>query len=122
MIATQVTEQGRGPVAKHVLVLGTCSHIPGVDVDECETEAELLLKWRDVVADSDPDIVIGYNICNFDLPYLMDRAAALKLDTFPTWSRTRNKCVADTALLRSCCRSIRMSCHACLCTQADAHA
>ncbi len=91
MIATQVTEQGRGPVAKNVLVLGTCSHIPGVDVDECVTETELLAKWCDIVADSDPDIIIGYNICNFDLPYLMDRAAALKLDTFPTWSRTKNK-------------------------------
>jgi DNA polymerase elongation subunit (family B) len=27
----------------------------------------------------DPDILIGYNIANFDLPYLIDRAKALQV-------------------------------------------
>ena len=34
-----------------------------------------------------------YNISNFDLPYLIDRAAALKLTKFPYWGRLKNKCV-----------------------------
>lgn len=30
----------------------------------------------------DPDVIIGYNISNFDFPYLIDRAKALKLEEF----------------------------------------
>jgi hypothetical protein len=42
---------------------------------------------------TDPDIMIGYNICNFDFPYLMDRAKALNLAKFPFWGRVRGRCV-----------------------------
>ena len=28
--------------------------------------------------ETDPDIIIGYNICNFDLPYLLKRAETLQ--------------------------------------------
>lgn len=47
--------------------------------------------------ETDPDIIIGYNICNFDLPYLLNRAEALKLKDFPYWGRMRNKCVVCSA-------------------------
>ena len=56
------------------------------------TEGEVLLRWRDLVLETDPDIIIGYNTSNFDLPYLINRAAALKLNKFPYWGRMRNKC------------------------------
>jgi DNA polymerase delta subunit 1 len=39
--------------------------------------------------ESDPDVIIGYNICNFDLPYLLDRATALGVQGFPFWGRVR---------------------------------
>lgn len=42
--------------------------------------------------ETDPDFIIGYNICNFDLPYLLNRAEALKLSDFPYWGRMRNRC------------------------------
>jgi DNA polymerase delta subunit 1 len=58
------------------------------------TEEEVLLRWRDLVLETDPDIIIGYNTSNFDLPYLINRAAALKLNKFPYWGRMRNKCAA----------------------------
>lgn len=36
----------------------------------------------------DPDVIIGYNIANFDLPYLLDRAKALGADReFPYLGR-----------------------------------
>eukprot|EP00955_Chlamydomonas_euryale_P067831 359943-Chlamydomonas_euryale.AAC.2 len=35
-------------------------------------EADLLLRWRDLMLESDPDIIIGYNTTNFDLPYLYE--------------------------------------------------
>ena len=31
---------------------------------------------------SDPDVITGYNTTNFDLPYLLNRAIALKIDSF----------------------------------------
>lgn len=37
----------------------------------------------------DPDIITGYNIMNFDFPYLVDRAKALKVQTFPFLGRMR---------------------------------
>lgn len=40
----------------------------------------MLVAWRKFVAEADPDVVIGYNIAGFDLPYLLDRAKALKVD------------------------------------------
>ena len=43
--------------------------------------------YRDLVVESDPDVVIGYNTTNFDLPYLLDRAAALKVADFPFFGR-----------------------------------
>ena len=42
---------------------------------------------RDLVVESDPDVVIGYNTTNFDLPYLLDRAVALKVADFPFFGR-----------------------------------
>jgi DNA polymerase delta subunit 1 len=38
----------------------------------------------------DPDLIIGYNISNFDLPYLLDRAKALKATQFPYLGRLRS--------------------------------
>lgn len=40
----------------------------------------MLVAWRDFVNECDPDVIIGYNIAGFDLPYLIDRARALKVD------------------------------------------
>lgn len=35
--------------------------------------------WAEFVRTVDPDIITGYNIQNFDVPYLLNRAAALKV-------------------------------------------
>jgi DNA polymerase delta subunit 1 len=35
-------------------------------------------------------LLCRYNIINFDLPYLLDRAATLKVDTFPYLGRIKN--------------------------------
>ena len=41
-------------------------------------EAEMMKQLTDVVNRHDPDIITGYNIDNFDLPRLVDRAKVLK--------------------------------------------
>ncbi|KAI0731291.1 DNA polymerase family B-domain-containing protein [Earliella scabrosa] len=91
-IANMVTRQGESkPFIRNVFTLNTCAHIVGSQVISFQDEAQLLLKWRDFVEQVDPDIVIGYNIANFDLPYLLDRAKALKATKFPYLGRIMNR-------------------------------
>ncbi|XP_026455099.1 DNA polymerase delta catalytic subunit-like [Papaver somniferum] len=90
-VANLVTLQGEDqPFVRNIMALKSCSPIVGVDVMSFETEREVLLAWRDFIRDVDPDIIIGYNICKFDLPYLIERAAALKITEFPILGRIRN--------------------------------
>ncbi|KAF8630753.1 hypothetical protein AX17_005348, partial [Amanita inopinata Kibby_2008] len=90
-IANMVTRQGeQQPFIRNVFTLNSCSHIVGSQVIECKTESELLLAWRDFVEAVDPDVVIGYNIAQFDFPYLIDRAKALKINDFPYLGRLKN--------------------------------
>ena len=34
----------------------------------------MLMKWKAFVLAVDPDVITGYNIGNFDIPYLLNRA------------------------------------------------
>ncbi|RLM58573.1 DNA polymerase delta catalytic subunit [Panicum miliaceum] len=90
-IANLVTHQGEGqPFVRNVMTLKSCSPIVGVDVMSFDTERDILLAWRDFIREVDPDIIIGYNICKFDLPYLIERAEVLKIAEFPILGRIRN--------------------------------
>lgn len=44
----------------------------------------MLKRWLDLLLETDPDVIIGYNIINFDLPYLFDRAT-VSLIWVPSW-------------------------------------
>ncbi|CAI8049449.1 DNA polymerase delta catalytic subunit [Geodia barretti] len=58
------------------------------ELRKCETQ--LLKEWAEFLQELDPDIITGYNIVNFDLPYLLNRAKALKVDLFPYLGRVRD--------------------------------
>ncbi|KII85833.1 hypothetical protein PLICRDRAFT_144471 [Plicaturopsis crispa FD-325 SS-3] len=89
-IANMVTRQGeRKPFVRNVFTLNTCSHIVGSQVLSFDDERKMLEAWRDFVEEVDPDVVIGYNISNFDFPYLLDRAKALKSQRFPFLGRLK---------------------------------
>ncbi|KAH9940939.1 DNA polymerase family B-domain-containing protein [Epithele typhae] len=91
-IANMVTRQGETkPFIRNVFTLNTCANIVGSQVISFSDEQEMLEKWRDFVEEVDPDVIIGYNIANFDLPYLLDRAQALKSKSFPYLGRILNK-------------------------------
>lgn len=91
-IASLVTVFGeKEPVVRNIMTLGSCSPIAGAEVMSFKDEKSLLSRWRDLLVETDPDIVIGYNIVNFDLPYLLDRATALNLPSFHAWGRMRNR-------------------------------
>lgn len=91
-IANYVTYQGDSkPILKNIFVLGTCSEIAGAQVRTYDSEVKMLEEWRDFVITIDPDILSGYNIVNFDLYYLLKRAEALKVHSFPLLGRIRNE-------------------------------
>ncbi len=78
VIANTLTIFGdQQPIQKTAFVLGGCSEISGSIVHSFETEQDLLLSWADYIREMDPDIITGYNIINFDIPYLLDRAEYL---------------------------------------------
>ncbi len=78
-IASVVSVQGQEqPLVRSVFTLNTCLPIVGAHVDSSMSEADLLMKWRAFVLAADPDIITGYNIANFDFPYLLNRAKALE--------------------------------------------
>jgi len=62
---------------KNVITLGTCKSIDGVDVIQCETEADVIKEWCSLVNRIDPDIMTGYNILGFDFDYMYKRSQEL---------------------------------------------
>ena len=66
------------PVGRIMLVLGTCSEVPGTLVLCFERELEMLQAFRDIVVFyADPDVLTGYNISGFDCAYLDNRLKTL---------------------------------------------
>ncbi|KAM7292378.1 DNA polymerase delta catalytic subunit isoform X2 [Ixodes scapularis] len=90
-IANMVVRQGeRDPFIRNVFTLNTCTPIAGCEVLCFKREGELLQKWADFVRDVDPDVITGYNIQNFDFPYLINRAKHLNVTHFPYLGRIRD--------------------------------
>ena len=68
----------------------------------CDTEQDLLEKWASFVRECDPDLITGYNINNFDLPYLLNRAKALKVPNFSYLGRIKDiRSVVKESVLQS---------------------
>jgi DNA polymerase elongation subunit (family B) len=66
------------PVGRIMLVLGSCSEVPGTLVLSFERELEMLQALRDVIVYyTDPDVITGYDISGFDCAYLDNRLKAL---------------------------------------------
>ncbi|XP_038215497.1 DNA polymerase delta catalytic subunit [Zerene cesonia] len=90
-IASMVIRQGESePYIRNVFTLNTCAPIVGSQVYSYQSESEMLSKWSDFFRELDPDIITGYNISNFDWPYLINRAKHLKVDNFDFLGRIRN--------------------------------
>jgi DNA polymerase delta subunit 1 len=79
-------------VHKHVLCLNVCADIEGVTVKYFGRESDLIIAFSNLVKDTDPDYLIGYNIYGFDYKYLYGRAEVLGIDQiFNDMSRLQNK-------------------------------
>ncbi|KAI1289615.1 DNA polymerase delta catalytic subunit [Halotydeus destructor] len=85
-----VVRQGeKEPFIRVIFTLGSCASIVGVTVKSFRTEKELFCAWANFVREIDPDLITGYNIQNFDLFYLLERAMVLKTSTFPFLGRIK---------------------------------
>lgn len=94
-IANIVTKYGeKKPFVRNVFCLDSTSPIVATEILAFDREEKMLSAWRDFLEKVDPDIITGYNIANFDFPYLLDRAKHLKVHGFEYWSRTMVKSVA----------------------------
>lgn len=59
-------------------------------------------RWAEFIREVDPDILTGYNIQNFDLYYLLNRAKHLKVNDFSFLGRIKNSMsVVKTQTLQS---------------------
>jgi len=64
-------------VYKNIITLDTCDLINDCVVESCRTEKELLINWKKLMNELNSDIVTGYNIFGFDMPYIWERATEL---------------------------------------------
>tara|TARA_B110000259_G_scaffold180229_2_gene220713 strand:- start:812 stop:4738 length:3927 start_codon:yes stop_codon:yes gene_type:complete len=83
-IGTTVHKYGSDDIIyKNIISLNTCDKIEDCDVIECKTEKEVIMEWKKMLAELNPDVLIGYNIFGFDMSYLWDRTIELGInDTF----------------------------------------
>jgi DNA polymerase elongation subunit (family B) len=76
------------PYQNYMITVGTCTPLHNAITIECQTERELLLKFREILLKEDPDIITGYNIDGFDTAWLFKRASECGIsDTFSKLSR-----------------------------------
>ena len=65
---------------KYLFNLGTCDSIDSTTVLQFKSEKQLLLDYSKFINDTDPDIIVGYNIFGFDNGYLFERAKVLEIE------------------------------------------
>lgn len=57
---------------------------------EFDTELEMLLAFKAKFLELDPDIITGYNVCDFDFPFILERLKKHRVRDWDQWSRLKN--------------------------------
>lgn len=65
-----------------------------MDIISFENEEEMLKKFLEIIDEYDPDVITGYNINNFDLPFIIER---LKVNKLP---QNMGRCALKPAVIR----------------------
>jgi DNA polymerase elongation subunit (family B) len=84
---------------KYLLTLGNPSskYLEDTQVLSYNKEFKLLLGFCDLIVKKSPQILIGYNIFKFDIPFLYKRAINLRIqDDFVRHGYTRERCKLET--------------------------
>ena len=71
---SSVVQYASGRIEKNLISLGRTSEIGDVSVIHVDSERDLLLEWQKLVRRVNPNLIIGYNIFGFDIPYMIARA------------------------------------------------
>ena len=85
-----VLKDSDGDIQRTIFVLDKCEDIPTAKVKWYKTEKEMLLGWFAWLAETNPDIWVGYNIFGFDERYVWERAQSLGItndESFQVLSR-----------------------------------
>ena len=61
-------------IERHIVALGGCDPIDGIEVVPCKTIKELYVEWLKFMRKSQPNILTGYNIFGFDCKFLWECA------------------------------------------------
>lgn len=77
-IGTTLISFSTGEKLKHITtrkspIDGGCDEIPGVIIETCENEYEIIKKWVSFIETVDPDFIVGYNTYEFDWKYIYQR-------------------------------------------------
>lgn len=83
--------EGNPSMQKVLFTLDTCDDIEGTCVISFAREEDLLDAIAIFFRDSDPDVLTGYNIINFDLAYLLSRAQELAVPNFVYLGRIKTE-------------------------------
>jgi len=77
--STFMTYGQKEPYLNHCIVLNSCDNMNVVNsaIETYNTEREVLLAWTSLVQRENPDIIIGYNIFNFDYEFMFRRSQEL---------------------------------------------
>jgi DNA polymerase elongation subunit (family B) len=64
------------PYKNHCIVLNSCTDVPmnNCIIETYNSEKNLLLAWKKLIQEENPDIIIGYNIFGFDYEFMFRRA------------------------------------------------
>lgn len=85
-----VTQYGDNePFVRNIFTLRSCAPIAGAETFSFDSESELLNSWQKFIMDVDPDLIIGYNIGSFDLPYLLNRGKLRRIAGFGELGRMK---------------------------------
>ncbi|CAI2375632.1 unnamed protein product [Moneuplotes crassus] len=85
-----MTSDKKEPFIRNIFTLKSCAPIVGTEVFSFENEKDLLIAWREFMVQVDPDILTGYNITCFDIPYLMERAETLGIHKYSRFSKLKD--------------------------------
>jgi len=65
--------------SKYLFNLGTIDQIEETTVLQFPSEKKLLIAYSQFIKDTDPDVIVGYNIFGFDNGFLFERAQVLQI-------------------------------------------
>jgi DNA polymerase I len=77
-----------GYMGRKSMILSTRS---GEGIEPCSDERDMLNKLVEIINEYDPDVITGFNINNFDMPYIIDRMR--KNNVKPVFGRCTSKYV-----------------------------